>query len=109
MIDSKNPPANAVSGWRIENLRNGSDTDVLEVDYSQIEARIMAHLSGDGALLKAFSEGTDIHRATAAEVFGVTPDAVTPDQRRRAKAIDLDLLYGMSAFGQANVNAPEAE
>ncbi|HET7369351.1 MAG TPA: DNA polymerase, partial [Gammaproteobacteria bacterium] len=61
--------------------------------------RIMAHLSGDAALQKAFSAGEDIHRATAAEVFGVAPDDVTNDQRRSAKAINFGLIYGMSAFG----------
>ncbi|MGL4958681.1 MAG: DNA polymerase, partial [Plesiomonas sp.] len=70
-------------------------------DYSQIELRIMAHLSGDQGLLKAFSEGVDIHRATAAEVFGLDRDKVSADQRRSAKAINFGLIYGMSAFGLA--------
>ena len=74
---------------------------ILAADYSQIELRIMAHLSGDAGLLKAFSEGVDIHRATAAEVFGAKPDTVTADQRRAAKAINFGLIYGMSAFGLA--------
>ena len=74
---------------------------MVAADYSQIELRIMSHLSGDKALLKAFAEGQDIHRATAAEVFGVTPEAVTSDQRRSAKAINFGLIYGMSAFGLA--------
>ena len=74
---------------------------LLAADYSQIELRIMAHLSSDEGLLKAFSEGTDVHRATAAEVFGVTPLEVTTDQRRSAKAINFGLIYGMSAFGLA--------
>ena len=75
---------------------------MLAADYSQIELRIMAHLSGDEGLLRAFAEGLDIHRATAAEVFGVTsPDAVTVEQRRSAKAINFGLIYGMSAFGLA--------
>ncbi|SFX78392.1 DNA polymerase I [Marinospirillum alkaliphilum] len=72
---------------------------LVAADYSQIELRIMAHLSGDEGLLKAFAEGLDIHRATAAEVFGTTPDQVTADQRRNAKAINFGLIYGMSAFG----------
>ncbi len=72
---------------------------VLAADYSQIELRIMAHLSGDEGLLKAFAAGEDIHRATAAEVFGVTPDEVSADMRRSAKAINFGLIYGMSAFG----------
>ena len=78
-------------GWRM-----------LAADYSQIELRIMAHLSGDEGLLKAFAAGEDIHRATAAEVFGAdSPEAVTADQRRSAKAINFGLIYGMSAFGLA--------
>jgi DNA polymerase-1 len=74
---------------------------ILAADYSQIELRIMAHLSGDEGLLKAFAAGQDIHRATAGEVFGVTPEAVTAEQRRAAKAINFGLIYGMSAFGLA--------
>ncbi len=75
---------------------------MLAADYSQIELRIMAHLSGDEGLLKAFSEGLDIHRATAAEVFGAeSSEAVTDEQRRSAKAINFGLIYGMSAFGLA--------
>ncbi len=75
---------------------------MLAADYSQIELRIMAHLSGDEGLLRAFSEGLDIHRATAAEVFGAdSPEAVTDEQRRSAKAINFGLIYGMSAFGLA--------
>jgi DNA polymerase-1 len=74
---------------------------LLAADYSQIELRIMAHLSSDKGLLKAFSAGEDVHRATAAEVFGVQPEAVSSDQRRSAKAINFGLIYGMSAFGLA--------
>ncbi|MCC2638533.1 MAG: polymerase [Moraxellaceae bacterium] len=74
---------------------------VLAADYSQIELRIMAHLSGDEGLLEAFRQGQDVHRATAAEVFGVPVDEVTGDQRRNAKAINFGLIYGMSAFGLA--------
>lgn len=74
---------------------------VLAADYSQIELRIMAHLSGDRGLLEAFEKGLDVHRATAAEVFGVGLDAVTADMRRSAKAINFGLIYGMSAFGLA--------
>jgi DNA polymerase-1 len=74
---------------------------VLAADYSQIELRIMAHLSADEGLLKAFREGQDIHRATAAEVFGKTPDEVSHNERRAAKAINFGLIYGMSAFGLA--------
>ncbi|MEQ4692720.1 MULTISPECIES: DNA polymerase I [Providencia] len=74
---------------------------VVAADYSQIELRIMAHLSQDKGLLTAFAEGKDIHRATAAEVFGVPLEQVTNDQRRSAKAINFGLIYGMSAFGLA--------
>jgi len=74
---------------------------VLAADYSQIELRIMAHLSGDEGLLKAFHEGGDVHRATAAEVFGLKPEDVSANQRRAAKAINFGLMYGMSAFGLA--------
>jgi DNA polymerase-1 len=74
---------------------------MLSADYSQIELRIMAHLSEDPGLLRAFAEEADVHRATAAEVFGVAPDSVTDDMRRNAKAINFGLIYGMSAFGLA--------
>ncbi|SEA19299.1 DNA polymerase I [Microbulbifer marinus] len=74
---------------------------IIAADYSQIELRIMAHLSGDKGLVDAFAHGADIHRATAAEVFEVTPDEVSDEQRRRAKAINFGLIYGMSAFGLA--------
>ncbi|MBZ6068244.1 DNA polymerase I [Aeromonas schubertii] len=74
---------------------------LVAADYSQIELRIMAHLSGDKGLLTAFAEGKDIHRATAAEVFGVALAEVTGDMRRSAKAINFGLIYGMSAFGLA--------
>jgi len=74
---------------------------LIAADYSQIELRIMAHLSGDASLLNAFAEDRDVHQATAAEVFGAPLDAVTADQRRSAKAINFGLIYGMSAFGLA--------
>ncbi|MEH6569954.1 MAG: DNA polymerase I [Halioglobus sp.] len=74
---------------------------IVAADYSQIELRIMAHLSGDQGLLGAFSQGLDVHRATAAEVFEVELDQVSGDQRRKAKAINFGLIYGMSAFGLA--------
>ncbi len=85
---------------------------VVAADYSQIELRIMAHLSGDEGLQRAFSEGLDVHKATAAEVFSVDLDAVTIEQRRSAKAINFGLIYGMSAFGlakQLNVGRYEAQ
>jgi DNA polymerase-1 len=75
---------------------------IVSADYSQIELRIMAHLSGDAALLKAFKEGADVHRATAAEIFGTPPADITPEQRRYAKVINFGLIYGMSAFGLAS-------
>lgn len=74
---------------------------LVAADYSQIELRIMAHLSEDAGLLKAFAEGADIHRATAAEVFALAPEQVSDEQRRSAKAINFGLIYGMSAFGLA--------
>ncbi|KOR40429.1 DNA polymerase I [Xanthomonas oryzae] len=74
---------------------------LIACDYSQIELRIMAHLSGDPGLVGAFESGTDVHRATAAEVFGRTIDTVSGDERRAAKAINFGLMYGMSAFGLA--------
>ncbi len=74
---------------------------LVAADYSQIELRIMAHLSGDEALLQAFAQDRDVHRATASEVFGLPEEAVTADQRRAAKAINFGLIYGMSAFGLA--------
>jgi DNA polymerase-1 len=85
---------------------------IVAADYSQIELRIMAHLSQDAGLLKAFSEGKDIHKATAAEVFSVPLNEVTTDQRRSAKAINFGLIYGMSAFGlakQLNIGRQEAQ
>jgi DNA polymerase-1 len=85
---------------------------IVAADYSQIELRIMAHLSADAGLLKAFAQGEDIHRATAAEVFGASLDAVTSDQRRNAKAINFGLIYGMSAFGlarQLDIGRSEAQ
>jgi len=85
---------------------------MLAADYSQVELRIMAHLSEDKTLLKAFAEGVDVHKATAAEVFGVPLDEVEMEQRRAAKAINFGLIYGMSAFGlakQLNIGRYEAQ
>ncbi|MGH8755162.1 MAG: DNA polymerase, partial [Burkholderiales bacterium] len=75
---------------------------IVSADYSQIELRIMAHISRDANLLKAFATGEDIHRATAAEIFGITPKEVGAEQRRYAKVINFGLIYGMSAFGLAS-------
>ncbi|HEY3985621.1 DNA polymerase I [Cedecea sp.] len=86
------------------------DYVILSADYSQIELRIMAHLSRDKGLLSAFAEGKDIHRATAAEVFGLPLESVTGEQRRSAKAINFGLIYGMSAFGLSRqLNIPRKE
>jgi len=74
---------------------------LLAADYSQVELRIMAHLSSDAGLVRAFAEGLDVHRATAAEIFGCALNEVSSDQRRSAKAINFGLIYGMSAFGLA--------
>ncbi|NYA47191.1 DNA polymerase I [Haemophilus haemolyticus] len=85
---------------------------IIAADYSQIELRIMAHLSGDQGLINAFSQGKDIHRTTAAEIFGVSLDEVTSEQRRNAKAINFGLIYGMSAFGlsrQLGISRPDAQ
>jgi DNA polymerase-1 len=98
----QNIPVRTEEGRRIRQAFVASPGRVLlAADYSQIELRIMAHLSSDKGLLKAFSAGEDVHRATAAEVFGVQPEAVSSDQRRSAKAINFGLIYGMSAFGLA--------
>ena len=85
---------------------------IVAADYSQIELRIMAHLSSDQGLINAFSQGKDIHRSTAAEIFGVSLDEVTSEQRRNAKAINFGLIYGMSAFGlsrQLGISRPDAQ
>lgn len=82
---------------------------LLSADYSQIELRIMAHLSQDDGLLKAFANGWDIHAATASEIFGIDLNDVTPEQRRRAKAVNFGLIYGMSAFGLAKQIAVEKQ
>jgi len=106
-LSSSNPnlqniPVRTAEGRRIRAAfvpKHG--TILLSADYSQIELRIMAHLSGDDGLMAAFSAEQDVHQATAAEVFGLSLDEVTPDQRRSAKAINFGLIYGMSAFGLA--------
>jgi DNA polymerase-1 len=98
----QNIPIRTPEGRRIRQAFVAPPGHVLvAADYSQIELRIMAHLSGDDGLLAAFAEDRDIHQATAAEVFGAQPSKVTADQRRAAKAINFGLIYGMSAFGLA--------
>ena len=98
----QNIPIRTPEGRRIRQAFVPADGQVLlAADYSQIELRIMAHLSGDKGLLKAFANEQDVHRATAAEVFGMALDEVSDDQRRSAKAINFGLMYGMSAFGLA--------
>jgi len=98
----QNIPIRTPEGRRIRQAFIAPPGQVLmAADYSQIELRIMAHLSGDADLLRAFAEGRDIHQATAAEVFGLPLDKVSADERRSAKAINFGLIYGMSAFGLA--------
>ncbi len=99
----QNIPIRTPEGRRIrEAFIAPAGSRIVSADYSQIELRIMAHLSGDEGLLKAFAAGEDIHRATAAEVFGVPLDAVSSEQRRFAKVTNFGLIYGMSAFGLAS-------
>jgi len=98
----QNIPVRTAEGRRIrEAFVPDAGHKLLSADYSQIELRIMAHLSGDEGLLEAFANRQDVHRATAAEVFGSTVQSVTDEQRRAAKAINFGLIYGMSAFGLA--------
>ncbi len=98
----QNIPVRTEEGRRIRQAFIAApDCVLLAADYSQIELRIMAHLSGDRRLIDAFAQGEDIHRATAAEVFGTDPGEVSGEQRRAAKAINFGLIYGMSAFGLA--------
>ncbi|MEP6656512.1 MAG: DNA polymerase I, partial [Betaproteobacteria bacterium] len=98
----QNIPVRTVEGRRIrEAFIAPPGHAIVSADYSQIELRIMAHLSEDPALLKAFREGADIHRATAADIFGVPPESVTIEQRRYIKAVNFGLIYGMSGFGLA--------
>ena len=109
----QNIPVRTEEGRRIRQAFIAEDGyKMVAADYSQIELRIMAHLSEDKGLLDAFSKGMDVHSATAAEVFGVSLDEVTKDQRRSAKAINFGLIYGMSAFGlakQLDITRPEAQ
>ena len=98
----QNIPIRTAEGRRIRSAFVApANHRIVSADYSQIELRIMAHLSDDPRLLEAFAQGEDVHRATAAEVFGLTPIEVSNEQRRAAKAINFGLIYGMSAFGLA--------
>ncbi|MGH6639415.1 MAG: DNA polymerase I, partial [Polaromonas sp.] len=98
----QNIPVKTAEGRRVrEAFVAPAGSLIASADYSQIELRIMAHISGDEALLRAFTEGLDVHRATAAEVFGVPVDQVSSEQRRYAKVINFGLIYGMSSFGLA--------
>jgi DNA polymerase-1 len=98
----QNIPIRTPEGRRVrEAFVAGPGNVIASADYSQIELRIMAHISGDEALLRAFREGLDVHRATAAEVFSVAVEQVTSEQRRYAKVINFGLIYGMSAYGLA--------
>ena len=99
----QNIPVKTEEGRRIrEAFIAPAGSYIVSADYSQIELRIMAHLSEDSSLLKAFHDGQDVHRATASELFDITPLEVNPEQRRYAKVINFGLIYGMSAFGVAS-------
>ncbi len=98
----QNIPVRTAEGRRVREAFVARDGwQIASADYSQIELRIMAHISEDAALIRAFETGTDVHRATASEVFGVAPDQVSSEQRRYAKVINFGLIYGMSSFGLA--------
>lgn len=109
----QNIPVRTPQGRRIRQAFVANEgNSILALDYSQIELRIMAHLSADEGLLESFEKGLDVHKATAAEVFGTSLDAVDDNQRRAAKAINFGLIYGMSAFGlgnQLNIGRNEAQ
>jgi DNA polymerase-1 len=99
----QNIPIRTAEGRRVrEAFIAAPGCRIVSADYSQIELRIMAHISGDATLLRAFEQGMDVHRATASEVFGIAPDAVSSEQRRYAKTINFGLIYGMGAFGLAS-------
>ena len=107
----QNIPIRTEVGRRIRQAFIASNGhQLLSADYSQIELRILAHLSQDQALIAAFAAGADVHRATAAEIFGVQPEEVTPEMRRRAKVINFGIIYGMSSFGLASeLDMPQEE
>ncbi len=96
----QNIPTRSDEGRTLRSIFVASDGNVLvDADYSQIELKLLAHFSGDPKMIEAFNSGMDIHRSTAAEVFGVPPDAVTPSMRRDAKAVNFGIVYGISNFG----------
>ena len=98
----QNIPIRTSEGRRVRRAFIAPENSVIvSADYSQIELRIMAHLSGDATLIEAFKNGEDVHRRTAAEVFGMQPENITPEQRRYAKTINFGLIYGMSSYGLA--------
>ena len=98
----QNIPIRTSEGRRVRRAFIAPENSVIvSADYSQIELRIMAHLSGDTTLIEAFKNGEDVHRRTAAEVFGMQPENITPEQRRYAKTINFGLIYGMSSYGLA--------
>ena len=98
----QNIPVRTAEGRRVRTAFVATEGKIVSADYSQIELRVMAHVSGDVGMQNAFAQGQDIHRATAAEIFGVELDAVTSEQRRSAKAINFGLIYGMGEFGLAS-------
>ena len=115
-LSSSNPnlqniPVRTLEGKRIRQAFIApSGWVIISADYSQIELRVLAHLSGDKALLEAFSSGEDIHSRTASDVFGVFPEMVNAEMRRQAKVINFGILYGMSAFGLAKeLNVPQKQ
>ena len=98
----QNIPIRTAEGRRVRRAFTAPQGSVIvSADYSQIELRIMAHLSGDKTLIAAFQNGEDVHRRTAAEVFGIAPENVSPEQRRYAKTINFGLIYGMGQYGLA--------
>ena len=108
----QNIPIRDAAGREIRKAFTAPDADhvIVSADYSQVELRIMAHLSGDDALRQAFLDGEDVHTATAAKIFGVAPDQVTREQRRRAKTANFGIIYGISAFGLATrLHIPRTE